>query len=85
MVLSYLRGLTSESELNRIIAKLVRLDAKPVSKLAQSRWILSEGVITRLLKTARYGGSSHGRATVFHNATWALPGTSGSQFSPIPS
>eukprot|EP00892_Ulva_mutabilis_P011179 jgi/Ulvmu1/8433/UM043_0011.1 len=53
MVISYLRGLSNESELNRIIAKLLKLDAKPVSKLAQSRWILSEGVISRLLKTAR--------------------------------
>lgn len=57
MVLSYLRGLSSEAELNRIIAKLGKLDAKPASKLASSRWILSEGILTRLLKTARYAAT----------------------------
>lgn len=57
MVLSFLRGLSSEAELNRIIAKLAKLDTKPASKLAQSRWILPEGILTRLLKTARFAAT----------------------------
>lgn len=52
-MLNFLKGVCGPNELTRIISRLLALDAHPLPKLERTRWIISEGSVKRLFKTAK--------------------------------
>jgi hypothetical protein len=52
--MKYLKGISSDKELDKTIAKLKELSTRSRGQLASSRWQISEGTAIRVLKTARY-------------------------------